>query len=231
MIHRFSSRRQPRLGRTFLAERLKNARAYDRIAGYFTSSLLEVVGEELESVQGQIRIVCNAQLDPRDVLTAQAAKLSIRRAWTSARPELDLEQPGGEQLQERYARLYRLLRDGKMQVRVLPDHVYGLLHGKAGIITLADGRKTSFLGSANESRLAWESNYELLWEDDSPEAVAWVEEEFRALWTSPHARPLSELVIEDIQRLAQRRVIYHLPEWQPEDQVAEPAPAIIETPV
>ncbi|RMF39318.1 MAG: helicase SNF2 [Anaerolineae bacterium] len=31
--------------------------------------------------------------------------------------------------------------------------------------------------------------------------------------------------------MAQRRVIYHLPEWQPEDQVAEPAPAIIETPV
>lgn len=231
MIHRFSSRRQPRLGRTFLAQRLKNARTYDRIAGYFTSSLLEVVGEELESVQGPVRIVCNAQLDPRDVATAQAAKLSIRRAWTSARPEKSLELPGGAQLQERYARLYRLLRDGKLQVRVLPDHVYGLLHGKAGVITLADGRKTSFLGSANESRLAWESNYELLWEDDSPEAVAWVEEEFAALWGSPHAHPLSALVVEDIQRLSKRRVIYDFPEWQNDRQIAEPAPAVIETPV
>ncbi len=231
MIHRFSSRRQPRLGRTFLSERLKNARAYDRIAGYFTSSLLEVVGEELESVQGQIRIVCNAQLDPRDVTTAQAAKLSIRRAWTSARPELALEQPGGEQLQARYARLFRLLRDGKMQVRVLPDYVYGLLHGKAGVITLADGSKTSFLGSANESRPAWESNYELLWEDDSPEAIAWVEEEFAALWGSLYARPLSELVIEDIERLSKRRVLYRIPEWLPEDKAAKPAPAVIEAPV
>ena len=37
-IRRFSSRRQ-RLDRSFLAERLRNVRAYDRIAGYFTSSL------------------------------------------------------------------------------------------------------------------------------------------------------------------------------------------------
>ena len=231
MIHRFSSRRQPRLGRTFLAQRLKNARAYDRIAGYFVSSLLEVVGEELESVQGNIRIVCNAHLDPKDIITAQAAKQSIRRDWTSNRPERELDLPGGERLQARYAQLYRLLRDGKMEVRVIPDHVYGLLHGKAGVITLADGRKTCFLGSANETRYAWEHNYELLWEDDSPEAVAWVEEEFAALWNSPHAFPLSELVIEDIERLAKRRVLYHIEEWHRPDTIAEAAPAVIETPV
>jgi hypothetical protein len=46
-IQRFSSCRQ-RLDRSFLANRLKNASAYDRIAGYFNSSLPEVVGEELE---------------------------------------------------------------------------------------------------------------------------------------------------------------------------------------
>jgi len=231
MIHRFSSRRQRRLGRTFLAERLKGARAYDRIAWYFTSSLLEVVGEELESVRGTIRVVCNSQLDPRDVATAQAAKQSIRRAWTSARPELGLDAPGGERLRERYARLYRLLRDGKMQVRVLPDDAFGLIHGKAGVITLADGHKTCFLGSINESRLAWEVNYELLWEDDAPEAVAWVQEEFDALWGSPFATPLAEFVIEDLQRLSRRTVIYEIPDWRREGEAVDPAPAVIETPV
>lgn len=229
-LNRFSSRRQP-LGRTFLAERLRDARAYDRIAGYFTSSLLEVVGEALESVRGVVRIVCNSELDPRDVITAQAAKTSVRRAWTSARPELALDAPGGERLQARYERLYYLLREGKLHVRVLPDAAFGLIHGKAGVITLADGRQTSFLGSANESRTAWELNYELLWEDTSEEAVAWVQEEFNALWASPHAVPLADCVIEDIERLARRRVLYTLPEWQPEEAIAEPAPAIIETPV
>ena len=55
------------------------------------------------------------------------------------------------------------------------------------MITLADGRQYRFLGSANESFSAWKLNYELLWEDDSAEAVAWVQEEFDALWGSADA--------------------------------------------
>ncbi|MGI6377429.1 MAG: phospholipase D-like domain-containing anti-phage protein [Anaerolineae bacterium] len=230
MVNRFSSRRE-RLGRAFLAERLRGARAYDRIAGYFTSSLLEVVGEELETVSGPIRMVCNSTLDRRDVATAQAAQQSVRRAWTGSLPEAELDGPAGQRLQARYARLYDLLSEGKLQVRVLPDTAFGLIHGKAGVITLADGRQTSFLGSINESRPAWELNYELLWEDESPEAVTWVQEEFDALWGSPLAVRLGDFVVEDIRRLARRRVIYDLPTWQPERGVAEPAPAIIETPV
>lgn len=230
MINRYSSRRQA-LGKSFLAERLRNARTYDRIAGYFTSSLLEVVGEELESVQGTIRIVCNSTLDVRDVATAQAAKESLRSAWTSAQPEAGLETPGGVRLQGRYRKLYALLRSGKLQVRVLPDTAFGLVHGKAGVITLADGRTTSFLGSANESRMAWQMNYELLWEDADPEAVAWVQAEFNALWHSPFAVPLADFVVEDIERLARRRVLYTFPDWQPGADAPEAAPAIIETPV
>jgi hypothetical protein len=44
LIRRFSSRRQ-RLDRSFLARHLAGARAYDRIAGYFSSSILEMAGE------------------------------------------------------------------------------------------------------------------------------------------------------------------------------------------
>jgi hypothetical protein len=46
MIHRYSSRRSPL--KDFLAARLQGARRYDRIAGFFSSSLLEVAGEALE---------------------------------------------------------------------------------------------------------------------------------------------------------------------------------------
>jgi hypothetical protein len=41
-IRRFSSRRE-RLDHVFLAEKLKNAKSYDRIAGYFRSSIFELV--------------------------------------------------------------------------------------------------------------------------------------------------------------------------------------------
>jgi len=46
MIQRYSSRRSPL--KDFLATQLQGARRYDRIAGCFSSSLLEVAGEALE---------------------------------------------------------------------------------------------------------------------------------------------------------------------------------------
>ena len=232
-IRRYSSRRQ-RLDQSFLATRLLNARAYDRIAGYFSSSLLEVAGEQVVSVSGCIRMVCNSDLDPRDVKTARAAQIAVWQSWAGSQPETLLHGSGEAPARNRFARLYQLLHSGKLQVRVLPDQVFGLIHGKAGVITLADGSKTCFIGSANESRPAWQLNYEIIWEDPSPEAVAWVQEEFDALWQSPFAVPLAEAVVQDIQRLAGRKVVWSVPDWIRDADGADgldPAPVMIETPV
>jgi superfamily II DNA or RNA helicase len=232
-IHRFSSRRQ-RLDRSFLAERLKSARGYDRIAGYFSSSLLELVGEELDSVSGPIRVICNSDLHPLDVQTAKAARDAVWRSWTGSRPEALLQGEGAPRARQRFERLYRLLHDGKLQVRVLPDEVFGLIHGKAGVITLADASRTCFIGSANESKSAWRLNYEIVWEDRSPEAVAWVQEEFDALWASPRAVPLADAVVQDIRRLVERRVIPVIGDWMAplgHGETPDPASAIIEAPV
>ena len=38
-------------------------------------------------------------------------------------------------------------------------------------LSLKDRSKTSFIGSVNETYAAWKLNYEILWEDDSQEAV------------------------------------------------------------
>lgn len=230
-IHRFSTRRQ-RLDSSFLCDRLREARGYDRIAGYFCSSLLEVAGEALESISGQVRMICNSDLDPADVETARAAQMAVRRSWCAFEPEKLLDNPGGLFLRERYQRLFKMLRNGKLQVRVLPDSAFGLIHGKAGVITLADGSKTCFMGSANESKSAWKMNYELVWEDTTEEAVSWVQEEFEALWGSPAAVPLADFVIDDIARLSERKLIKHVEDWVPdESQVPDPAPAVVETPV
>ncbi|MCX5991388.1 MAG: phospholipase D-like domain-containing protein [Chloroflexi bacterium] len=210
-IRRFSSRRQ-RLDRSFFTDRLHGAQAYDRIAGYFSGSILEVAGEAIESVTGLVRIVCNSGLRPQDVATARAAAAAVRQEWCSSRPET-LVESGGEATRNRFSRLHEFLRSGKLQVRVLPDEYFGLVHGKAGVIMLADGSRTAFLGSVNESRSAWTLNYELLWEDSSPEAVAWVQEEFDALWTHHAAVPLAEFVIEDVARLSKRSVISSVEDW------------------
>ncbi|WP_213460412.1 phospholipase D-like domain-containing protein [Thiocapsa sp.] len=223
MINRFSSRRI-RLDHSFLAKRLRGARGYDRIAGFFSSSIMEVAGEELESVSGPVRLVCNSIIAPKDIETAKkAAQAAMRREWCDAQPERlpDAAKP-------RLQRLYDFLASGKLQVRVLPDAIFGLIHGKAGVITLADGRRTAFLGSVNESLTAWRLNYELLWEDASEDAVAWVREEFDSLWHSPFAVELADAVVQDIQRLAVRSVIPDLDDWRGQP---DPAAAVIESPV
>jgi hypothetical protein len=156
MRTRHSSRRS-RLDQTVLNQRLDGAVGYDRIAGYFRSSLFEVAGEAIASVTGPVRIVCNSDLDPQDLITAAAAQAALRRSWCSGKPE---EAPPAAL--PRYRALYAALTSKRTEVRVLPDSAFGLIHGKAGVVRRADGSATAFLGSVNESVSAWKLNYELL---------------------------------------------------------------------
>ena len=80
MLNRYSSRRQP-LDASFLNARLDGAKSYDRIAGYFSSSILEVAAEALESLEGKVRVVCNSHLSRADVEAAKAAQATMRREW------------------------------------------------------------------------------------------------------------------------------------------------------
>ncbi len=84
------------------------------------------------------------------------------------------------------------------------------------------------MGSVNETFSAWKLNYELLWEDDSEDTIEWVQEEFDALWNSHFAVPLSDFVIEDIQRISKRTKISTVEDWKEE---SEPASVIVESPI
>jgi hypothetical protein len=227
MIQRHSSRRS-RLDQSVLTQRLAGAVSYDRIAGYFRSSLFEVAGEAIASVTGPVRIICNSDIDPQDLITAAAAQAALRRSWCAGKPE---DAPSAAL--PRYRALYAALTSKKMEVRVLPDSAFGLVHGKAGIVRRSDGTASAFLGSVNESLSAWKLNYELLWEDDDPASIAWVQEEFDALWNDPRAVDLAccPFIVQDVERIISRRVI------EPADlkAIADPtlvaAAAAVETPV
>ena len=222
MIYRYSTRRK-KLDQSFLNKKLKGAISYDRIAGYFSSSILEVAGEAIEEMQGCVRVVCNSEMQIDDARTASAAVNAMRREWCSIKPEEIYSNAS-----DRLKKLYTLLKSEKLKIKVIPNDVFGLIHGKAGVITLKDGSKTSFIGSVNETYAAWKLNYEILWEDDSQEAVDWVQEEFDYFWNSPYAIPISDFVIEDIKRISERKVIYTVDEWK---QTSEPASTVVESPV
>jgi SNF2 family DNA or RNA helicase len=194
-INRFSSRRQ-RLDHAFLAVRLKDAKSYKRIAGYFRSSIFELVGEEIAAIP-KVQIVCNSELDAADVVVSQHVReTALKERWNEAPSEVEALLH-----RERYRRLHDLLTSGRVEIRVVPkDRVF--IHGKAGVFESADGTKTCFLGSINETRSAFAQNYEILWEDPSPEGVAWVEEEFDALWKDSY--PLPDAIVAEIKRVADR---------------------------
>lgn len=224
MVKRYSSRHE-KLDEAFLNKKLVEAKNYDRIAGYFCSSILEVAGEAIEAVSGTVRVVCNSGLSKEDVSVANHAQ-RMKQEWCAYEPE---EKYISDESVERLVRLHCLLVSGKLEVRVIPDEVYGLMHGKAGVITYDDGSKTSFIGSINETKSAFHLNYEMVWEDDSQEAVDWVQSEFDFFWNNPYAVNLCDFVVEDIERISKRHIV-PLHNWR-EHATDEIPAAAVEEPV
>jgi len=218
-IRRFSSRTH-RLDASFLLQHLREAKSYKRIAGYFTSSLFEVAGEVLEDIP-EVKIVCNVDIHADDLKVAQLRESKMLGRWNERALEAEALLN-----RERYRRLDAFLKKHGQAVRVAPDEICGFVHGKAGVITLADGRRLGFIGSMNETRSGWQRHYEILWEDESPEGVAWIEAEFDFLWNA--AKPLPQAVIREVHRRGYRReVVFDEIE---EDENLAPA-ALIESPL
>jgi SNF2 family DNA or RNA helicase len=218
-ITRLSSRIHA-LDQSFLVEHLKGARRYRRIAGYFTSSLFEVAGELIDQIP-EVQIVCNADIQAEDLRVAQVCEAKLLGKLNERSVEI-------ESLlnRERYQQLASFLEKRGQVIRVAPDSACGFVHGKAGVIDLADGRKLGFIGSMNETSSGWQSHYEILWSDDSPEGVAWIEAEFEYLWNA--AKPLPDAVCREITRRSHRHEV-SIEEVEEPDQIA-PA-ALIESPL
>lgn len=218
-ITRLSSRTHA-LDQSFLVEHLKGARRYRRIAGYFTSSLFEVAGELIDQIP-EVQIVCNADIQSEDLRVAQVCEAKLLGKLNERSVEI-------ESLlnRERYQQLASFLEKRGQVIRVAPDNACGFVHGKAGVIDLADGRKLGFIGSMNETSSGWQSHYEILWSDDSAEGVAWIEAEFEYLWNA--AKPLPDAVCREITRRSHRHEV-SIEEVADPEQIA-PA-ALIEAPL
>src|SRR5208337_1371467 len=133
LLRRFSSR-HGRLSHVFLKDRLQNASEYRRIAGYFRSSIFELVGEEIAGVD-RVQIVCNSDLDARDIKTSRLAReMALKEKWNEGTDPID-----SLLHRIRYQQLYQLLKGGKVEVRVVSAADAPFLHGKAGVIVQRDG--------------------------------------------------------------------------------------------
>jgi len=216
-IRRFSSRTE-KLDSEFLAEALKGATKYFRIAGYFRSSIFELVGEEIAQIS-EVKIVCNSDIDLTDFQIASGRNTALKERWNQVDVEAEALLKKGH-----YQILDQLLQSGNVQIRVVPkERVF--LHGKAGSIHYPDGSRKSFIGSVNESKSAFAYNYELVWQDDDEASADWVEKEFWALWND--GVPLPEAILAEINRVANRREVT-VEVLRPEEV---PAAAMAEAPI
>lgn len=208
ILQRFSSR-LGRLSHVYLKDKLQGASEYRRIAGYFRSSIFDLVNEEIEGI-GRVRIVCNSDLDPEDINAArQAREQLLKERWNEVDDTVEsfFRRP-------RYRRLYDILTRGNVEIRVVSRSDAPFVHGKAGVVYRLDGSSSAFMGSLNETREGWSANYEFVWEDTSPDGIAWVEDEFDYLWE--RGKPLPDAIIEEIGRSA-RRVEVKVTDLKPEE--------------
>jgi hypothetical protein len=199
-LRRFSTLREP-LDHAFVRNRLKSANSYKRIAGYFRSSIFELIREEIAAIP-KVQIVCNSELDVAHVAVSRRVReTALKERWNQAAPEVEALLHA-----DRYRSLHALLTSG----RVVPkDRVF--VYGKAGVVEAADGGKTCFLGSINETKSAFTNNYEILWADPSADGVAKVGEEFDALRAD--AFPLPEASVECARPRHSRRAPWSPPCW------------------
>ena len=185
-----------------------------------------MVGEDLATV-GQIRVVCNGDLDPFDVKVAKAARegqealaRTLVSSWQATEDGLDLLLA-----RERYRRLHDLLSSRRMKVRVVPrDPQNVFVHGKAGVIEHADGRVFSFVGSVNDSVTAFRHAYEILWGDEDEAAARWVREEFEHFWSQ--GVDLPDAVVKHVAAMASR-IEYRSIEEARDATGAVPAEAVL----
>jgi superfamily II DNA or RNA helicase len=147
----------------FFRPSLREARAYWRAVGYFSSSSLEAFGDPLgEFIKngGTIRLVTSVELSEPDLKAI--AQGAAKQAICEYRLEEVIEQEFAAGVGDGVARLVRLLEMGRLEIQIaVPKTGTGIYHEKIGLFC-DDTDFVAFSGSSNESRNAFVNNRECI---------------------------------------------------------------------
>ncbi len=172
----------------FYREALSVATSYWRAVGFFSSSALHAIGECLGSFVergGTMRLITSVDLSEEDVA---AIERGLDRRTVATERLLEVIKSLSESTFPRGADILSdLLEIGRLDIRiVMPERGSGIYHEKVGVFMCEkDVEFVAFAGSPNESKTAFEHNYECLdvytsWED--PVRAAAKRDHFQALW-------------------------------------------------
>lgn len=142
---------------------LQEACLYDRAVGFFSSSLLHVVAiafSDFALRDGHMRLLCSPALSPEDFAAMKSAHEMAHLAQDSVRAELCTMIASAETLPATKL-LATLITGGVLDVRIaFSTNPRGIFHDKLGVFADLDGRRVTFVGSANETWAAWGLNHE-----------------------------------------------------------------------
>ncbi|WP_073947936.1 DEAD/DEAH box helicase family protein [Streptomyces kebangsaanensis] len=175
----------------FYVPSLDAATSYDRAVGYFSASVLAVLGQGLDDFAargGTMRIIASPQLTAEDVEQIHAG-YELRAVLEQAAVR-DMEQAAQDpRAASGLGKLGLLIADGRLDIKLayISSHDrIGIYHEKIGIFR--DGHDlVAFKGSANETMPGLVGNFESIevfrtWEPGDRSRAVRISQDFEDLW-------------------------------------------------
>jgi len=223
----------------FYIPALSRSVAYDRKAGFFSSTALAVAAQGIAKLirnGGRMRLLVGCYLTEEDV---EAIKKGYELAQ---RVEERLEERFGEPVDEfqrrRLEALAWMVAKGLLEIKVAvpkeddgtpiaSEAAEGIFHEKVGIFTDSEGNKLVFSGSVNETEQGWLKNRESFhvfrsWGDEAVHASSEVDE-FETLWRGQGRRT----IVLDFPEALRRKLIKYAPSEPPTRDPLEPEEAVL----
>jgi len=191
---------------------------YCRAVGYFRSSSLEAFGSTLQGFlhnKGKIKLITSIELTESD---NNAIKKGItKQEICEKRINSIIENEFKENIGNGITKLTKLLEIGRLTIKIaLPKSGRGIYHEKVGLFFDKNNNYIAFSGSANESKNAFENNYECIevftsWNEKSRAEKKKIH--FESLWNNTN----NNVFIFDFSEASKKRIIQKVKEVRPID--------------
>ena len=189
---------------------------YCRAVGYFRSSSLEAFGSTLQTFlknDGRIRLITSVELTEAD---SDAIEEGIsKQEVCESRIHFIIEDEFQEGITSGISKLAKLLEIGRLEIKIaLPKAGRGIYHEKVGLFFDNQNNFLAFSGSANESRNAFENNYECIevftsWNDKSRAEKKRIH--FESLWNETN----SDVLVFEFSEASKKNLIQKVKEFSP----------------
>lgn len=184
----------------FYKPAMSNAKIYKRMAGYFSSNLIDILYEELKYTDVfnniKIQIICSPELsfdDKVNIAKGMAYKEIIEKSIIKDIKNFNIDN-------ESLPLITKLIVKGIIDIKfVVNREGNGIFHAKEGVFVDHDNYKIAFTGSNNETFSAIKYNFEtttVFQEIEYPNIVEEIDALFNSIWEDKNSE-LKQIKITD----------------------------------